>query len=63
VPRGLRRVRVTVGGRRARVRRRHGRAFVIARPRARARWVVVRIRGVDRRGRRVTTVRRYRVCR
>jgi putative CocE/NonD family hydrolase len=63
LPRGLRRARVTVGGRRVRVRRRAGRAFVIVRPRARARVVVVRIRGIDRRGRHVTTVRRYRVCR
>jgi putative CocE/NonD family hydrolase len=62
VRRGLRHVRVTVGGRRASVRRRGGRRVVVVRPRARASSVVVGIRGVDRHGRRVAIKRRYRFC-
>jgi hypothetical protein len=63
VRRGLRRVRAQVAGRRARVVKRHGRQVVVVRPRRGARSVTVRIRGVDRRGRRVTIKRRYRFCR
>ena len=61
VPRALRRVSsVTVSGRHVRVRRR----AVVLRPRARGRSVaVVRFRGRDRRGHRVTVTRRYRLCR
>jgi uncharacterized protein len=57
VRRGLRHVRVTANGRRVRV---HRRAAVV---RTGARRVVVRIRGVDRRGRRVSITRRLRACR
>ena len=53
-PRGLRRTTVTVNGRRARLRRQ---AVRVRRP------AVVRFRGVDRRGHRVTVTRRYRACR
>jgi len=59
-PRSLRHVSsVTVNGRRARVRRR---AVVLrARPHGRA-VAVVRFRGLNRRGHRVTVTRRYRLC-
>jgi uncharacterized protein len=63
VPRSLRRPRVTVDGRRARVVRRGRRRVVVIRPRAGARTVTVRIRGVDRRGRAVKLRRRYSACR
>jgi hypothetical protein len=53
-PRGLRRVTATVDGRRIRLRRR----AIRVRPPA-----VVRFRGINRRGHRVTVTRRYRVCR
>jgi putative CocE/NonD family hydrolase len=62
VPRALRRVRVTVAGRRARITRHHGRRVVVIPTRARRRAVVVRITGVDRHGRRVTRSRRYAAC-
>jgi hypothetical protein len=63
VPRGLRHVHATVGGRRARVVSRGGRRVVVVHPRAGGKSVVVRIRGVDRHGRRVATKRRYSLCR
>ncbi|MEA2444462.1 MAG: uncharacterized protein QOJ12_1754 [Thermoleophilales bacterium] len=59
---GLRRVHATVGGRRARVVRRGGRRVVVVHPRAGASSVMVRIRGVDRHGRRVVVTRRYALC-
>jgi putative CocE/NonD family hydrolase len=62
LPGGLRRVRVTVGGRRVRVARRGGRRVVVVHPRAGARSVVLRIRGVDRHGRRVAMRRRFAFC-
>jgi hypothetical protein len=61
--RRLRRARVTVAGRPVRVRRRRGRLVATidlrGRPAARVR---VRIRGVTRHGRRVSSSRRYRLC-
>jgi putative CocE/NonD family hydrolase len=63
VPRGLRHVRAFVAGHRARVVTRHGKRVVVVRPNARETSVMVRIRGVDRHGRRVTTKHRYRLCR
>jgi putative CocE/NonD family hydrolase len=62
VPRGLRHVRVTVAGRRARTTRHNARRVVVIPARARRRAVVVRITGVDRHGRRVTRSRRYAAC-
>jgi putative CocE/NonD family hydrolase len=59
---GLRHVHATVGGRRARVVSRGGRRVVVVHPRAGVSSVVVRIRGVDRHGRRVTITRRYALC-
>jgi putative CocE/NonD family hydrolase len=61
VPRGLRHVRAWVGGHRVRVVKRHGKRVVVVRPRAGA--VTVRIRGIGKHGRRVSTKRRYRFCR
>src|SRR4051794_39538738 len=59
----LQRARVTVGSRGARVGRRHGRLVaVIDLRRRRGRTVTVRVRGTDRRGRRVSASRRLRVC-
>ena len=61
--RRLRRARVTVGGRRTKVRRRHGRLVAVVDLRGRRAGVVrVRIRGVTRQGRRVKRTRRYRTC-
>ncbi|HEX8122832.1 MAG TPA: hypothetical protein VF549_16385 [Solirubrobacteraceae bacterium] len=61
--RRLRRARVTIGARRVKVRRRGGRLTAIVDLRGRpAGTVRVRIRGVTRRGRRVTSSRRYRLC-
>jgi predicted acyl esterase len=62
VRRGLRRVRATVGGRRVRVTRRGKRRFVVVRPDRQAKAVVVRIRGVDARGRPVVVKRRFAFC-
>jgi hypothetical protein len=62
VRRGLRQVRATVGGRRARVVRRGGRWVVVVHPRAGVKSVVVRISGIDRHGRRVSVKRRYALC-
>jgi hypothetical protein len=59
VPRGLRRARVTAGGKRVKVR--HRRATV--RPRAGTRRITFRIRGIDSRGRRLTLTRRVAACR
>ena len=59
----LRKLRVTVGGRRARVTRRgHSRVVMIS-PRGSATSVLVRVRGVDRHGRRVSLKHRYSLCR
>jgi X-Pro dipeptidyl-peptidase C-terminal non-catalytic domain len=63
VPRGLRHVKAYVGGKRARIGSRGGRRVVVVHTRGRGRSVVVRITGVDRRGHRVTTKRRYSLCR
>ncbi len=61
--RGLRRVRVTVDGRRARVVRRGGRPTAIVDLRGQPRRrVTVRASGVTRGGRRVRDVRRYHPC-
>ncbi len=62
LPKRLRRARVTVAGRRLRVRHRKHRLVVVVRPKARARFVTLHIRGVNRHGRRVKLRRRYRVC-
>jgi putative CocE/NonD family hydrolase len=62
VRRGLRQVRATVGGRRVRVVRRGSRRVLVVRPRGRAASVLVRIRGIDRHGRRVVVKRRYTFC-
>lgn len=62
IRRGLRHVRAFVDGRRVRVRKRGGRRVVVVHPGSRA-SVLVRVRGVDRHGRRVTTKHRYRFCR
>jgi hypothetical protein len=59
VPKGLRHVRVTAGGRRVAVRR--GRATV--RPRAGTRRVTFRITGTNRHGKRVRITRRLAACR
>jgi len=63
VPRGLKHVRAWVGGRRARMVKRHGKRVVIVRPRAHTAAVTVRFRGTDRHGRHVTKKHRYRFCR
>jgi putative CocE/NonD family hydrolase len=63
VPSRVRRAKVTVDGRRARIERRGRSRVVVARPRAGARVVTVAIRGFDRRGRAVKLRRRYRACR
>src|SRR3954451_25293321 len=62
--RRLRRARVPVAGRHARVQRRHGRLVAVIAPRRTraARTVTVRIRGTDRKGHRVSARRRLRVC-
>jgi uncharacterized protein len=60
---GLRRVRATVDGRRARVSRRGHRRVVVVRPRAGRRVAVVRISGIDRHGKRVVVRKRYALCR
>lgn len=63
LPKRLRRARVTVAGHRLRVRHRGRRLVVLVRPKAGARYVTLRIRGVDRHGRHVKLRRRYKVCR
>ena len=60
---GLRRVRATIDGKRARVSRRGHRRVVVVRPRAGRRVAVVRIAGVDRQGKRVVIRKRYALCR
>jgi pimeloyl-ACP methyl ester carboxylesterase len=60
--RRLRHARVTVGGRRVRVRRHRGRLVAVIDLRRRPGVVTVRIRGVTRRGRKVSQTRRYRAC-
>jgi putative CocE/NonD family hydrolase len=61
VRRGLRHVRAFVGGKRARVVKRGGRRVVVVRPGGHA-SLAVRISGIDKHGRHVTTKRRYRFC-
>jgi hypothetical protein len=58
----LRHARVTAGGRRVRVRRRHDRLVAVIDLRRRSGVVTVRIRGVTRRGRKLSQTRRYRAC-
>jgi hypothetical protein len=60
--RRLRHARVTVGGRRVRVRRRHGRLVAVVDLRRRSGVVTVRIDGLTRHGRKVSQTRRYRAC-
>jgi hypothetical protein len=60
--RRLRNARVTAGGRRVRVHRRHGRLVAVIDLRRRSGVVTVHIRGVTRRGRTVSRTRRYRAC-
>jgi putative CocE/NonD family hydrolase len=60
---GLRRVRATIDGRRARVSRRGRKRVLVVRPRAGRRVAVVRIAGVDRRGKKVVVRKRYALCR
>lgn len=62
VRKGWRHVHATVSGKRARVKRRGGRRVVIVRPGGKAQSVMVRIRGIDRHGKRVATKHRYRFC-
>jgi hypothetical protein len=64
LPKGLRSARVTVGGKRVKVRRRGGRLRVrIDLRRARpGKVVVVKVRGKTRGGKRVVQTRRYRIC-
>ena len=63
LPRGLRRARVTVDGRRVRVQRRGARLRARVDLRGKPRKiVVVRVTGRTRSGRRVVQVRRYRTC-
>jgi putative CocE/NonD family hydrolase len=62
MPRGLRRPRLTLNGHRVRVKRR-GKALVVSVPaRLSARVATVRIRGVNRRGKRMSVTRRYSLC-
>jgi uncharacterized protein len=63
LPKGMRQARVIMSGRRLRVRHRGRRLVVLVRPKAGARFVTLRIRGVNRHGRRVKLRRRYAVCR
>ncbi|MFL5886363.1 MAG: CocE/NonD family hydrolase [Thermoleophilaceae bacterium] len=63
IPKGLRKVHVTVDGKRARIANRGHSRVVRVRPRAGARFATVRIRGVDRHGRHVKLRRRYSACR
>jgi hypothetical protein len=60
---GLRHVRATVDGKRARLAHRGSRRVVVVRPAAGAQSVVVKISGVDRRGKRVALRTRVTVCR
>jgi len=59
IRRGLRRVRVTANGRRVRVRGRPNRRYVVVDVR---RTVLVRVSGIDRRGRRTRSAHRYHPC-
>jgi hypothetical protein len=52
-----------VGGKRARITRRGTHRVVVVHTKGRGRTVWVRITGVDRRGHRVTSKRRYSLCR
>jgi hypothetical protein len=65
VSRRVRKLRVTINGKRARIaRRRRGRVLVRVRPaRVRGKRAVIRVRGRTRAGRRVSRTRRVRVCR
>ena len=62
LPKGLRRARVTMAGHRLRVKHRGRRLVVLVRPKAGARTVTLRIRGVNRHGKRVKLRRRYKMC-
>jgi putative CocE/NonD family hydrolase len=63
VPSSWRHAKAYVGGKRARITRRGGRRVVVVHTKGRGRSVLVRITGVDRRGRHVTTKHRYSLCR
>jgi uncharacterized protein len=59
----LRRAKAFVGGKRVRITRRGKHRRVVVHTSGRGRSVVVRITGVDKRGRHVTSKRRYSLCR
>jgi predicted acyl esterase len=59
---GLRHAKAFVAGKRARITRRGKHRVVVVHTKGRGRSVVVRITGVDRRGRHVTSKRRYSLC-
>jgi putative CocE/NonD family hydrolase len=62
LPRGLRRVHASVNGRPVRARRRHGRLIVTIGQPPGAGSAELRVRAIDRRGRKVTIRRRYAGC-
>jgi hypothetical protein len=63
VPGAWRHAKAYVDGKRARIASRHGRRVVIVHTKGRGGSVTVRITGVNRRGRHVTSRRRYSLCR
>jgi putative CocE/NonD family hydrolase len=63
VPGAWRHAKAYVHGKRARIASRHGRRVVIVHTKGRGGSVTVRITGVNRRGRHVTSRRRYSLCR
>jgi hypothetical protein len=62
LPAGMRRLRAVADGHRLRIARRAGSAVALVHPRARDSVVVVRIRGTDASGHRVSVARRYALC-
>ncbi|HEV3230030.1 MAG TPA: CocE/NonD family hydrolase [Solirubrobacteraceae bacterium] len=62
LPAGMRRARAFADGRRLRIARRGGGTVALVHPRARDGVVLVRIRGTDGSGRRVSLSRRYLLC-
>jgi predicted acyl esterase len=62
VPASLRRVHASVDGHAVRVTHRGSRSVLVLRTRSGRRFVSVRYRGIDRRGRHVTITRRYAPC-
>jgi hypothetical protein len=63
VPSSLRHVHASVDGRAVRVSRRGRNSVVVLRPRRARRFIIVRYRGLDGHGRRLTITRRYAGCR